>query len=331
MMTEPQTFAERIRERYPEGLTAMLAIGGTRMTYILDTQSGTQNPGSMGDMRDYARDMNARMRTLIHTYLDLGGQNVIIPLLSYQLFENERGAEYADLTARMALDLLDEEWVGFYRENQIDPYFAGIDTLLRFPERPLSYELGVACERFNQGWAYQEGRHKLIWEVAPIPLYSIWRAPEVMDERAVQLEADLDSASNLQTIHDTLYRYYARAVYGTEMPTPHFYLGTNRNGDLKLRAILPIALLCGGQTRLFFTPYPTMYITRETLQTILEDLAFGKRLRSLQTDYSGQLTPELVATERERVLQLSGDPRSTLGLTRSVDSQSSTHPSQPRT
>ena len=29
-------FAQRIRERYPEGLTGLFAIGATRRTYILD-------------------------------------------------------------------------------------------------------------------------------------------------------------------------------------------------------------------------------------------------------------------------------------------------------
>ncbi len=35
-MTEIDSFADRIRERFPEGLTGIFAIGGTRTTFILE-------------------------------------------------------------------------------------------------------------------------------------------------------------------------------------------------------------------------------------------------------------------------------------------------------
>lgn len=314
------SFAARMRERYPEGLTGILAIGGTRVTFILQNNRETDDLGRIENMHGYGADMLARTRNLIGMFFDMGGQNLVIPVLSYQLFENERGQEYAQITAQMALELMNEDWVTFYRDNEIDPYFAGIDTLLHFPEREVTYRLGSECARFNAAWQYQDGRRKLIWEVAPIPLFSFWRAHEVMGEAAAaQLEADLAAAPNMQVMHDALYRYYAQAVYGTAIPYPHFYLGTNRNGDIKLRAMLPIAMTCGGPMRMFFTPYPTMFMTRETFQAILEDLAFGKRLRSTNIDYSGKLTPELFDAEYQRVIALSSDPDSTLGLSRKVE------------
>ena len=324
-MTELLAFPERIRERFPEGLTGILAIGGTRITYVLDYNSQVENPGRIENMQGYGDEMSTRMQTLIQMFFQLGGQHVIIPLLSYQLFSHSRGQEYAELTARMALDLLGESWTRFYLHNAIDPYFVGIDTLIRFPQHALTYKLGTECARFNQEWKYQQGRHKLIWEIAPIPLFSLWQAHTVMGAQAQQeLEAALAAAPDMQTLHDTLYSYYARALYGTDVPMPHFYLGNNRNGDLKLRAMLPIALACGSPMRLFYTPYPSMYITRETLQAMLEDLAFGKPLRSTQTDYSGQLTPELVARERDRVMKLRSDPLSTIGMIRSSESETTT-------
>ncbi len=318
------SFAARMRDRYPEGLTGILAIGGTRTNYILKYNREIENPGQIEDLGHYFEDALECTRDLAELFFDLGGQNLIVPVLSYQSFENERGQEYAALTGRMALELMNEDWVRFYGDNEIDPYFAGIDTLLHFPEREVMYRLGAECASFNAAWQYQDGRRKLIWEVAPIPLFSFWRAHDVMGEAAAaQLEADLATAPNMQVMHDVLYRYYAQAVYGTAIPMPHFYLGTNRNGDLKLRAMLPISLMCGSPTRFYFTPYPTMFITRETFQTVLEDLAFGKRLRSTNIDYSGKLTPDLLDAEYERVMTLSSDPASTVGLARSVKSGTS--------
>jgi hypothetical protein len=69
---------------------------------------------------------------------------------------------------------------------------------------------------------------------------------------------------------------------------------------------------------MFFTPYPALFTTRETLQAILEDLAFGKPLSSNKIDYSGRFTPELAEQEYQRVMELAADPRSTLGLIRQV-------------
>src|SRR5690606_25401096 len=87
------------------------------------------------------------------------------------------------------------------------------------------------------------------------------------------------------------------------------------------RALLPIALLAGGPFRLYYTPYPSLNMTREAFQAMLEDLAFGKPLRSTKLDYSGQLTPELLQSEYQRGQELSADPRSTLGLVRPVDAR----------
>jgi hypothetical protein len=43
-MTDP-SFADRIRVRYPEGLTGVFAIGGTRTTYVLEQNRQTSDPG----------------------------------------------------------------------------------------------------------------------------------------------------------------------------------------------------------------------------------------------------------------------------------------------
>lgn len=308
-------FAERMRERYPEGLTGIFAVGGTRTTYILEHRD-EPNPGGIEDFEAYATYGFNRLFEMIDMFFDLGGQNLIISLFSYQGFY-ERGAEYAEQASRMCLEVIEKARLDFYRSRAIDPYLVGIDTLLHLPDDHYAHDLGVQFEQFNKAWDYQEGRRKLIWEVAPIPLYSLWRAPKVMGDAAeAALAAQLETCTDLKVMHDLLYEYYARAVYGTAVPMPHFYLGSNRNGDMKLRALLPITLVCGGPFRLFYTPYPSLFVTRDTLQAILEDLAFGKPLRSTTLDYHGQVTTEMLTTEYERVQALSARTDSTLGLVR---------------
>lgn len=312
------SFATQIRERYPEGLTGIFAIGGTRTAYLLDHRDQLDDPGKIADYdvyMDYALDLTMGF---MRSFFDLGGQNMVIALFSYQGFY-ERGPEYAAQAAGMCLRTINDAMQAFYREYEVDPYFAGIDTLLHLPENTTEHQLGVAFEQFHQTWPYQDGRRKVIWEVAPIPLFSFWKAHQVMGETAhAELDAELEGTTNMSHLYDVLYKYYARATYGTDIPMPHFYLGTNRNGDLKLRAVLPIALLCGGAFRLYYTPYPSLYTTAEAMQGVLEDLAFGKAMRSFKADYAGQYTPELVEAEYQRVLDLTSDPLSTVGLTRKV-------------
>jgi hypothetical protein len=310
------SFADRIRQRYPEGLTGIFATGGTRTTYILERQRHQENPGVITDFADYADYDLGRLFELIEMFFDLGVQNLIIPLFSYQGFY-VRGPEYAEKAARLCLRMIEDGPVDFYRRLDIDPYFVGIDTLIHLPEEHFAHPIGRAFERFQQQWAYREGHRKLILEMAPLPLYSFLRAPQVMGEQAQQaFEEGLRQSTDLKDMHDRLYRYYARAVYGTDIPTPHFYLGSNRNGDLKIRSMLPIALLCAGPFRLFYTPYPSLFITREVLQAILEDLAFGTSLSSTKMDYGGQVTADLLEDEYQRILQLRDDTRSIAGLYR---------------
>jgi hypothetical protein len=315
-MTKRVSFADRIRERYPEGLTGIFAPGGTRTTFILENGRNQQDPGSIQDFGEYADYAFDRLFDLIQTFFDLGGQNLIVPLFSYQGFY-ERGPEYAEQAARMCLTVIDDKKVAFYKQNNIDPYLVGIDTLLHLPKEQFAHQLGEEFENFQHSWPYQNGRRKIIWEVAPIPLFSFWRAHQVMSEQEnLEFEASLEQSTDLQDMHDKLYRYYARAVYGTDIPMPQFYLGSNRNGDIKLRSMLPLAMVCGGPFRMFFTPYPSLFITSEILQAILEDLAFAKPLRSMKIDYSGQVTADLIEAEYQRVLQVSGDTSQIPGMVR---------------
>jgi hypothetical protein len=317
-MDSARSFSDQIRERYPEGLTGIFAPGGTRTTFILERQRNQENPGLIRNYTEYADYGLDRLFSIIETFFDLGVQNLIIPLFSYQGFY-ERGPEYADKAARLCLQVIQDERIAFYRQHQVDPYYVGIDTLQHLPADQFAHQLGVELENFQRGWSYQDGRRKLIWEVAPIPLFSFWRAHQVMGAAAQrELEENLQQSTDMRDMHDKLYRYYARAVYGTDVPMAHFYLAANRNGDIKMRSMLPMSLICGGPFRMFFTPYPSLFLTREVIQAILEDLAFGKAFRSHSIDYNGLISADLLEAEYQRILSLSADPGNVVGMIRKI-------------
>lgn len=325
MDTKP--LAERIRERFPEGLTGILAIGGTRTAFILEYNRQSENPGQIDSFEVYVKKLVGRTTEFLKNFLELGGQHMIVPLYYYQGLKEKRGEAYAEAVLEPILRGVVESFVPFYNEYQVDPYFAGIDTLLRLPENELGYQFGKGLAEFQQSWNYQEGRHKLIWEVAPIPLFSLWRAPQVMGAEETDLmEQQLENAQSLGEISGILYRYYARALYGTDIPMAHFYLGTNRNGDLKMRSILPMTLYDGGPFRMYYTPYPSLFTTRETMAVILEDLAFGKQISSLTADYRDKFSKEVVEAEYAYFTSLKEEPRSTLGLMRQLAAGASSNP-----
>lgn len=316
-MTDSTAFQQQMRERFPEGLTGVFAIGGTRTTYILDRNRHQPNPGQIQNFSDYADYILNGYLDFISLFLSLGGQNMVITALSHHRFY-EQGVRYAAFVAEATRYLIRDRAVAYYQQQQIDPYFVGIDTLLHLPPEHPGHALAADLAAFQRAWPYAAGRSKVIWEIAAIPLFSFWKAHEVMGEAArAQLETELAQTADLNRAYELLYRYYARAVYGTDLPMPHFYLGANRKGSLTLRSLFPIALLCGGSFRLFYTPYPTLFTTRETLQAILHDLAFGKPPLQLQeSDYSHQYTTELAEAEYHRFIGLRDDPLSTVGFLR---------------
>lgn len=308
-------FAERIRARFPEGLTAAFAIGGTRTAFILENNQSEADPGSI-NTKSYAATASQQYRDMIQMFYDLGGQNLVIPLLSHQLFY-ERGQDYTDQYIQFTTWLIEDAFSTFYEENHIDPYFTGIDILAHLPAEDPAYQLGETLRAFQDNWQYQDDRRKLIWEIAPIPLYTFWQTQFTKSpEEQAEIAEKLNALTDMREINAVLFHYYAKAAFGVDIPIPHFYLGSNRNGDMKLRSPMLLSLVCGGEFRVFYTPYPSLFTPRETIKTIISDIAFGAALRSFKPDYSGQITTEMIDAERERVFTLRDDPFSTMGLTR---------------
>lgn len=320
-MTELPLFAERVRQRFPEGLTAAISLGGTRTTYILVHNRHRPNPGHIDDFKHYANYLTDLYLNVASHFFDLGGQNLIHGALSYQSFY-ERGDEYTRAISKQTLLLISEKFIKYYRDKQVDPYFMGIDTLLSLHPSHPGYGLGRALDEFQRGWARQDGRRNLIWEIAPIPLYSFWRwQRNLSTQELAEIDQALVAAPDLPAVYQTLYRRFAEAAYGTYIPVPHFYVGTNRQGAIKLRMVMPPALMNGSPTRFFYTSYPNGLISRETMQRIIEDVAWGKTINAKQMDLTGEYTGAMAQAEYERVQRLLDDPGAITGMLRDLRDQ----------
>jgi hypothetical protein len=316
-----QDFAARIQDRYPDGLTGIFAIGGTRTTYILEQNRMKDDPGRIENFAEHGAYLQQRYMDFARMFFGLGGRNMIITASSFRGF-TERGEEYAQLVNKEILRLIDDHFQAFYRDEHIDPYFIGIDPFLHLPAETPAHQMALAIQQFQQQWPYDPSHKRLIWEIASIPLYTLWQMFQTMTPEArAALDARLAQVTKLDDMHTMLYQHFAREIYGVDIPMPHFYLGTNKSGDLKWRSPMPIFLSGGEYMRMFYTPYPTLFITPDTMQAILEDLAFGKRLYSVKTDYKGRYTSELAQQEYERIELLSRDPDTTIGFSRKVAAQ----------
>src|SRR5579859_4788322 len=151
-----QSFADRIHERFPQGLTGVFAIGGTRTTYILNQNRHADNPGQIGDFAAHGEYLQSLYCELMKMFFDLGGQNMVITASSFRGF-HERGSEYTRLVTKEMLRLIDSAFQCCYVENDLDPYFVGIDTLLHLPESSAEHQMAVQLADFQRSWKYQPG------------------------------------------------------------------------------------------------------------------------------------------------------------------------------
>src|SRR5690349_19816013 len=107
MSNHDTAFADRIRERYSEGLTGVFAIGGTRTTYILEQNRHQPDPGHIEDFIGQGTYLLNRYHDFIRQFLSLGAQNMIMTALSFRGFYN-RGPEYAALVSQGMLQFINE-------------------------------------------------------------------------------------------------------------------------------------------------------------------------------------------------------------------------------
>jgi hypothetical protein len=308
-------FEAQIRERFPEGLTGCIVVGGTRTAYILTHQRHLENPGKIRDFAHYSRVMAQEYIRLATHFYGLGGQNLIMNVFGRTGFML-RGEEYAAQSTRQLHMLIQDPFLSFYHEQAVDPYFVGADVMRSLLPKSPVHQLGAALHEFQSTWDYQPGRRKLIWEVGVIQQYSFWRARDVLpDEMVHRLEDLLHHPPDLMTLDDALYDAFCLACYGTVIPSPHFYLGTNRKGTLKTRVVLPAAFARAQAMKQYYTPYPTSFMTERELQAVIEDVAFGgTQHHTQQYDYNDQYSPAEAEAEYHRFSHLRDDLRSIVGL-----------------
>lgn len=258
-------------------LSGIIVIGGTRTAYLIDHNLTN---GKIHDFDHYAQYTREHYQRVIRNFFDLGGTHLIVTVSSWQLFI-ERGAKYSDLMTESLKMLADSQFNTFYEQQKITPYFVGLEALLDFDNN-----IGNTA-RFLRDTSYPIRDKVLVFEIAPIPLLT-W-----------QMTDDVDVAGlSLSEMYDKLYQHYSHKAYGIAMPIPQFYLGSARNG-IKLRAMYPSALTAGANTKYYFLPYPSIYLSKATLKRVIDDCNLtGNRTKSF--DYDGIFNSKITDTLREK-------------------------------
>lgn len=297
---------ERIQEKYPEGLTGIFALGGTRTSYITQCRRDEDEPGAIEDFEHYGEYSLSRSLDIMKQFFNLGGTHAIWEVLDIQRFSGER-KDYIDPAIQAIYRLIDDQRREFYLANHIDPYFAGIDTLMYLAKDHPAQQLAQVLRHFSVFWKRQPTHRKLIMSIAAIPVYTFSHL----------LHGATYDEQNLLDLAQQLYKQYATAAYGVYVPPPVFYLGQARNGSMQSASRLPLALDITGKLRLYYTPYPSLYLTCEGLETILEDvLRSGDNPQHRQYDYRGQMTSAMANQLHEEYCKLASQPDSILGLSR---------------
>ena len=180
---------------------------------------------------------------------------------------------------------------------------SGIDTLRAAPTRihPRT-KTAQAMAEFPTAWPYAEGRRKLIWEIASIPLYSFWQAyaSACQQRNAKLLKARMHAAAGLNEVFHRFISFLSERLRD-EIPVPHFYLGTNMSGDLKFRT--PMA--AGANRRRLSADVLCALSAAVHDRRRDEDDAGRSGLRQAlslaQDGLCGRYTPELAEAEYQRI------------------------------
>lgn len=278
----------RIQAQFPEGLTGIFALGGTRTSYATQCQRDSNNPGAISDFDHYVEYGLSKSLEIIEWFFRCGGSYAILEILDiYRVTNNREGYRNAAIDA--GYSLIDETRREYYQDHSIDPFFSGIDTLLYVPENHPAHQLARAYTQFQANWQYSDKHKKIIFEIAPIPLYTFVQT----------VKPTIDKDDSLLGLAERLYKHYAQAAYGIYVPPPSFYVGQSRNGDMKSLAFLPMSLDTTGRMRMYFTQYPSFYLTYDAVQKILYDLV-NTRLRANSYDYRDEMTLEMANEMHER-------------------------------
>ena len=232
---------------------------------------------------------------------------MIVPFFYYQGFK-KRGDDYVNSDIGSFLQLVTEQFAPFYRANNVDSYFAGIDTLLHMPEAEITHQFGGGwqifknsgstsyddenlsgrlrpyrcsrCYGHSRSWMKQrwhcwkrKSKQQLHLMTSPICCTSIIHVPFM--EQRFRWRISIWGPFETMIIN---YRQFCRCLYTMDVPS-----------DCTIRRIPA------------FSP---------PLQ------CFGKSASSLGVDYRAEYTKESALVEYESYITLRDNPKSTIGLLR---------------
>ncbi len=287
-------------------ITAIISFGGTRMAYILEENRDRNNPGEI-DYPAYLDYCLQKIRNIISYYFQAGGKHLVLEGLDIGLISGDRGDEYARIVSTYMIRLADD-MAEFYRSNNADVTFVGIDAIQELPQTHAARRMGEYLATFNETWQYDYGsRRQIIWNVAAIPLYTLYNISATVDN------SDIDMLDLVQAEYE-IYDRYAKQVYGFHLPMPDMYIGSNTNGDNPLSSRLPVALGVKYHFRSFYVPFPTFFLKQHHFDAIIADLSKKPQHDSYRLDYKGQLSTEAVQYAYEYYSKLAQEKNSITGL-----------------
>ncbi|MEO1253648.1 MAG: hypothetical protein AAFY41_02005 [Bacteroidota bacterium] len=276
-------------------VSGIIVVGGTRTAYIIDRQL---SDGKIIDFQDYANYCAEHYQRIITDFISLGGTHVQIPVYGWQAFQ--RGDDYINAIAQSVLMLTNSDFDQFYRENNIQPYFSGLELLYQLPHEHPFHETLVHLETYKNNFK-GSGDRAVIWGIMPIPILAITQAQQ----------PDF-SALNADEIPSFLYEYYSKIVYGVECPLPDFYIGSARTGQIKLRTALHPSIAPGATTKYYWLQYPTIWLNRTTLEIIMIDCQ-KQYMNQSNFDYESQMTPMLLEELTTRFRNVINDTSKIIG------------------
>lgn len=279
-------------------MIATIAIGGTRTAYLIDRHL---TDGKIMDFHDYTKYSLHQYKRIIANYLSLEGQHLILPVYAWQLLI-ERGEKYAEVSVRALEMLITPEMSQFYSEYNIQPHFAGLEVL-QMSSNPILRQVAENFQNFENQYQYSPDKHHLVWEIAPMPLLTFGQN---------SFPQKVTNTDDIAGLHDNLYKHYAKIAYKAQLTPPDIYIGSAKNGDLKIRSMFPMALGAGEDTRFYFLEYPSVLITKEHLRLIMEDARQAEYMKTY--DYEDVMNEEKLNELKNRYQKMMED-NSILGIT----------------
>ena len=257
--------AQILQEKGP--IVCVFPFNGTRRWFMLEHANASKSFGA-----DYMETITARMAEICVMLFEHGIDTLLIPLLSPRLFD-ARGSQYTQMTLQ-SLNLLCEHpaLVAFYDKFRVRAQFYG-DYKYYLSQEPYS-ESGLLqkFEQLSEKTAVYD-QHRIYWGICAHD------ATRTTTELAIRYYQTHNKIPNTQEL--------IQMYYGEPLSPVNIFIteGKPRAYDMPL--------LSTGNEDLYFTAFPSPYLSEQQLRIILHDHLFNRpkskeRYHSLtQKDHDG--------------------------------------------